>query len=346
MPTETAEFEQIIRGSPEEIQKRLKEIKELFEGNSEWRRQCNQQHLGFFAQHAEGQQPKYLFITCSDSRLAPSETTQSGIGKLFVTRNIANLVVPDDRSMLAVVIYAVKYLKVPHIIICGHHGCGGVNAAMELAEGRSKLDENDEPLTQWLQSIVNVYNQNRATLTQIENEEERAQELAKLNVQAQMMRMARLSVIRQAWENGDTPRIHGLIYDICNGELKTLDAFEFKDRDIAAIRADARAAKMITTQVERLNQQAQSYNPLKWIGAKAKAQAITKALKDNAMRGTFISSELNDPTSDLYRALNQHRLFPFTLQSNHSHGWFSSKARALQLASEHCEPEPQPTCQL
>lgn len=315
-------------------------VRELVIRNRIWRSQRYQQDPTFFTQHAQGQQPKTLFIACSDSRVDPAKITNSDVGELFVQRNVANLVVPDDDSMQAAVTYAVNALKVKHIVICGHYGCGGVKAAMDIAEGRSEIDEANAPLTPWLKYIISVYEAHQDALGAIADYEMRFRQLVRLNVETQRKQMADLTSVRRAWQKGEEPQIHGAVYDLPTGKLHMLGLSEEAMR---ALEADCHGA-VIQTQIERLFNQAQSYNPFKWLGAKAKAEAITDALNNIALHEGSISNALNNTNSALYQALNQKRLLPFSFLGINHTSWFSAKARALEVALVHCEQEQ--TCQL
>ncbi len=168
----------------------------------------------YFVRLAKLQKPEFLWIGCSDSRVPANQITGTLPGEVFVHRNIANLVVEDDLNLLSVVHYAVSYLKVKHIIICGHYGCGGVRAA---------LDNNSYGvLDEWLINIKNIRDNNREELAALEDDDARATRLAELSVIQQVRNIATISSIREAWATDHRPCLHGWIYGLTDGLLKPL----------------------------------------------------------------------------------------------------------------------------
>ncbi|MFT5914494.1 MAG: carbonic anhydrase [Flammeovirgaceae bacterium] len=188
-----------------------KEFEKLLNGNKRWLQKMNKDEPELFDSMAEGQEPPYLWIGCADSRVPAEEITSSLPGSIFVQRNIANVVVHTDYNLLSVVNYAVKALKVNHIIICGHYGCGGVKAAM----GKTSFGLLDN----WLTHIKDVYKEHKNELGAIEDEDTRWKRFVELNVQEQVNNMARLSFIQEEWKNGQFPYIHGWVFNVENGEL-------------------------------------------------------------------------------------------------------------------------------
>lgn len=190
-------------------------IQDLLNGNAEWVDKTKAADATFFDNLAKGQSPNFLWIGCADSRVPATQVTNSVPGSIFVQRNIANLVVGTDANLISVVNYAVKALRVKHIIICGHYGCGGVKAAMS----NSKFGYLDG----WLSHIKSVYRTHRDELEAITDEKARFDRYVELNVQEQVLNMARISMIQEEWENNEHPHIHGWVYGLHNGLIKDLN---------------------------------------------------------------------------------------------------------------------------
>ena len=191
-------------------------IKELLDGNKDWVRNTQRMIPDFFDKLASGQSPQFLWIGCSDSRVPATEITNAMPGSIFVQRNIANMVIHTDVNLLSVVFYAVKELKVKHIIVCGHYGCGGVMAAMS--------NKNYGFLNNWLRHIKDVYRLHQEELDAIEDETQRADRYVELNILEQVNNLSKVSFIQEEWENGEFPYIHGWVYSLKNGLLKDLGA--------------------------------------------------------------------------------------------------------------------------
>jgi carbonic anhydrase len=190
-------------------------IKDLFKGNREWVESTKKKIPDFFDKLAQGQSPKFLWIGCADSRVPATEITNSMPGSIFVQRNIANMVVHTDSNLLSVVNYAVKVLKVKHIIVCGHYGCGGVLAAMS--------NNHFGFLDNWLLHIKDVYRLHKSELDAIKDETERGNRYVELNVQEQVTNLSMVSFIQEEWDQGEFPYIHGWVYSLKDGLLKDLD---------------------------------------------------------------------------------------------------------------------------
>lgn len=187
----------------------------LLDGNREWVARMNEEDPNFFNTLAEGQKPRYLWIGCSDSRVPANMIANKLPGAIFVHRNIANMVVETDLNLLSVVYYAVHFLEVEHIIVCGHYGCGGIMAAMD-----------NKPLgflDGWVGLIRSVYTRNRQALEAIQDPVERARAFTRINVQQQVKNLARVQCIRDRWTTGAQPEIHGMVYDITDGLLHDLE---------------------------------------------------------------------------------------------------------------------------
>jgi carbonic anhydrase len=189
-------------------------IARLIEGNEKWIARKMAEDPGFFARSAEGQHPRFLWIGCSDSRVPPDEITQTGPGELFVHRNIANLVVPTDLNLLSVLQYSVEVLKVEDIIVCGHYGCGGVNAAL-AGEKLGLIDE-------WLAHIREAYQYYEWELDAYAAQDARARRLVELNVLEQINNLGKTSILQKAWSEGSRPALHGWVYELASGRLSVL----------------------------------------------------------------------------------------------------------------------------
>jgi len=173
----------------------------------------------FFDRLSHLQTPEFLWIGCSDSRVPANEITGTQPGEIFVHRNIANLVVNTDVNLLSVLDFAVNHLKVKHVIVCGHYGCGGVKAAI------TKLDFKPL-LNMWLRNIKDVIRLHRDELDAITNEEKKTDRLVELNVKEQVFNLAKTSIIQRAWKNEQRPDIHGWVYSLKDGIIKPV--FEMK----------------------------------------------------------------------------------------------------------------------
>ncbi len=189
-------------------------INKILENNRQWVSDKNAQDPEYFSRLAKGQQPRYLFIGCSDSRVPASGITGTGPGEMFVHRNIANLVVHTDINLLSVLQYAVEVLGVKDIMVVGHYGCGGVAAAA----GTKQYGLIDN----WLTNIRDVIRIHEQEFLSIENEEQRLRRLVELNVTEQVQNLAKTSIIQNAMRTENPPRLHGLVYDIADGRLKDL----------------------------------------------------------------------------------------------------------------------------
>ncbi|MBL4592478.1 MAG: carbonate dehydratase [Flavobacteriales bacterium] len=189
-------------------------IKDLINGNVSWVNNTLKHNPNFFNKLATGQSPQFLWIGCSDSRVPATEITNALPGSIFVQRNIANMVVHTDSNLLSVVNYAVKVLKVKHIIVCGHYGCGGVQAAMS--------NENFGFLDNWLMHIKDVYRLHEKELDEIKDEKKKLDRYVELNIQEQVTNLAKVSFIQQEWNNGEFPHIHGWVYSLKDGLIKDL----------------------------------------------------------------------------------------------------------------------------
>ncbi|MCC6537505.1 MAG: carbonic anhydrase [Bryobacterales bacterium] len=188
--------------------------RKLLLSNKAWVQDKLSAQVDYFEKSALGQQPEFLWIGCSDSRVPAEDITGAQPGELFVHRNIANLVVHTDLNMLSVLQYAVQVLGVKHIIVCGHYNCGGVKNAMS----RQDLGL----INKWLRYIKDVYRYNRRELETIENEQARWDRLVELNVAEQVQNLAQTSIVQRSWHSHQRPIVHGWVYDLRSGYLKEI----------------------------------------------------------------------------------------------------------------------------
>jgi carbonic anhydrase len=193
----------------------MKSLKPLFDSNRKWADGLRTTDPDFFPRLARQQAPEYLWIGCADSRVPANEIVGLLPGELFVHRNIANLVIHTDMNCLSVLQYAVEFLKVKHVIVCGHYGCGGVHAALDpMPHG---LVDN------WLRHIRDLAIKHRAKLDAAADETARRRRLCELNVVEQVFNVGHTTILRDAWARGQTVTIHGWIYDLADGLLRDLE---------------------------------------------------------------------------------------------------------------------------
>jgi carbonic anhydrase len=191
------------------------DLKRLLDNNRQWVRDCLGADPDYFKRHAKSQTPEFLFIGCSDSRVPANEITGTRPGEMFVHRNIANQVFPNDINVLSVLQYAVEVLDVKHVIVCGHYECGGVKAAAQKAVHYGLVDN-------WLSEIRTIERLHGRELEAMKDEHARINRLGELNVIHQVYNLTLTPVVRQAWERGRRPQLHGLIYSLENGLLREL----------------------------------------------------------------------------------------------------------------------------
>lgn len=191
----------------------------LLSENKAWAQQRKLNDPDFFSRLADIQTPDYLWIGCSDSRVSANEITNTQPGEIFVHRNVANMVVHADVNLLSVLEYAVTYLKVKHIIVCGHYGCGGVKAAM-TNHNYNKI------LNMWFRNIKDVYRFHRTELAALPNEESKFDRLVELNVQEQVMQLSKTSIIQKAWQTEQRPHLHGWVYGLKDGIINPIFEME------------------------------------------------------------------------------------------------------------------------
>ncbi len=180
--------------------------------NKAWAIEQKKTDPEFFERLSRQQSPKFLWIGCADSRVPADKITGTEPGEIFVHRNIANLVVNTDINMLSVLQYAVEVLKVEHVIVCGHHGCGGVKAAMH--------NHHYGIINHWLKEIKDTYRHQRDVVDVLPTEEERVDKLVELNVIEQVFNLAKTSIIQKAWKQDQRPQLHGWVYGLGDGIIK------------------------------------------------------------------------------------------------------------------------------
>ena len=210
----------------------MKYLPELFAANARWAEEMKAADPRFFAGLAAIQTPAYLWIGCSDSRVPANQITGLKPGEVFVHRNVANVVVHTDLNCLSVMHYAIDVLKVQHIIVCGHYGCGGVKAALEGAS--FGLIDN------WLRHIQDVRDRHAALLAALPDQEARLRALCELNVIEQVRNVARTTLVGDAWKRGQALMLHGWIYGLADGRLQDLqtsigDGAELNDAIAVAV---------------------------------------------------------------------------------------------------------------
>jgi len=201
--------------------------RQLLDNNRRWVERKNHEEPGYFAELAKGQKPPFLWIGCADSRVPANEITGTKAGEVFVHRNIANLVLNVDISLLSVLDYAVNVLEVQHVIVCGHYGCGGVLTAM----GNRPVGLIDN----WLGQIKNVYRQHRAELDAIADVDTRGRRLVELNVLQGVHDLYANAIIQNAWRKRGGPHVHGWVYDIGNGLIRELESVISQPQDLSPV---------------------------------------------------------------------------------------------------------------
>ncbi len=199
----------------------------LLENNKAWVTIQKYNNPEFFSQLANGQKPDYLWIGCSDSRVPANQITGTNPGEMFVHRNVANMVVHSDMNLLSVLSYAVDILKVSHIIVCGHHNCGGILAAM--SNKQYGLIDN------WIRHIKDVYRYHHVELDAIADEGQRTKRFVELNVIEQVHDLGKTSIVQNAWNNNQPLHIHGWVYNPEDGLIKDLEVTFTCTKDLHSV---------------------------------------------------------------------------------------------------------------
>jgi carbonic anhydrase len=202
-------------------------LKHLFDENREWASKIKESDPDFFTKLSNQQTPEYLWIGCSDSRVPANQLVNKLPGEIVVHRNIANVVVHSDLNCLSVIQYAVDVLKIKHIIVCGHYGCGGIKAAMDNQE--HGLIDN------WLRHIKDVYRYHQTEIDSCPGEEDKFKRLCELNVVEQVSNICHTTIVQNAWKSDHGLAIHGWIYGIETGLLKDLNVCITKRSEISEV---------------------------------------------------------------------------------------------------------------
>lgn len=187
----------------------METYEQLLRNNKAWAQDMVERDPEFFKRLENIQRPEFLWIGCSDSRVPANEITGTNPGEIFVHRNIANMVVHTDLNLLSVLQYAVEYLKVKHVIVCGHYGCGGVAAAM--------TNQSLGLINKWLRNIKDVYRLHKAEVDAQPTPKARLDRMVELNVQEQVLDLQKTSIIQKAWKERGGPHLHGWVYSLHNG---------------------------------------------------------------------------------------------------------------------------------
>jgi carbonic anhydrase len=191
----------------------MKTYEKLLLENKAWAAEKVNDDPAYFSRLENLQVPEFLWIGCSDSRVPSNEITGTQPGEIFVHRNVANLVINTDVNLLSVLDYAVNHLKVKHVIVCGHYGCGGIKAAITNHDFKAVLN-------MWLRNIKDVYRIHRAELDAITDADKKTDRLVELNVKEQVFNLAKTSIIQRAWKQEQRPHLHGWVYGLKDGIIK------------------------------------------------------------------------------------------------------------------------------
>ncbi|MER3470963.1 MAG: carbonic anhydrase [Chitinophagaceae bacterium] len=197
----------------------MQSYKKLLLDNKSWAAEKKDDDPQYFERLSHLQTPEFLWIGCSDSRVPANEITGTQPGEIFVHRNVANLVVNTDVNLLAVLDYAVTQLKVKHVIVCGHYGCGGIRAAATQQDFKPVLN-------MWLRNIKDVYRLHRDELNAIKEDEQREDRLVELNVIEQVNNLTKTTIIQRAWKKEQRPHLHGWVYGLKDGIIKPVYEIE------------------------------------------------------------------------------------------------------------------------
>lgn len=196
----------------------MQSYERLLADNKVWAKEKLAVDPEYFNRLVHVQNPEFLWIGCSDSRVPANEITGTQPGEIFVHRNIANMVIHTDLNLLSVLQYAVEVLKVKHIIVCGHYGCGGVKAAM--------TNHNFGIINKWIRNIKDVHRFHREEVDAITDENEQLNRMIELNVQEQVLNLAKTSIIQKAWKERNVPHLHGWVYDLQDGLIKPIQEMQ------------------------------------------------------------------------------------------------------------------------
>jgi carbonic anhydrase len=209
----------------------MRVLKQLFANNRAWSEEMKRREPDFFVRLARQQVPQYLWIGCSDSRVPANQIVGLLPGEMFVHRNVANVVVHSDLNCLSALQFAVEVLRVPHVIICGHYGCGGVLAALR--------DDHLGLIDNWLRHVQDVRSRHQSQLARLSSEKQRHDRLCELNVIEQVVNVSRTTVVREAWGRGQELAVHGWIYGLADGLLRDLGMCVTSEPELSACYATA-----------------------------------------------------------------------------------------------------------
>lgn len=212
----------------------MRSLTNLLERNRAWAEKITAREPDFFQRLSEQQSPDYFWIGCSDSRVPANEIVELSPGEMFVHRNVANVVVHTDLNCLSAMQYAVEALKVKHIIVCGHYGCGGVKAAL--------LNQKFGLIDNWLRHVQDVRQKHEAVLAEIGEESARVDKLCELNIIEQVYNVCQTTIVQSAWERGQELIVHGWVYALSNGLVRDLNLHIANQEEMAPIYQDAIAA--------------------------------------------------------------------------------------------------------
>jgi carbonic anhydrase len=213
----------------------MRDLSHLFDGNRAWAADMTRQDPEFFSRLSQQQAPHYLWIGCSDSRVPANQIVGLLPGEMFVHRNVANVVVHTDLNCLSAIQFAVDVVRVEHVIVCGHYGCGGVQAAMR--------DDKLGLIDNWLRHVQDVKWKHLDQLVALDTEEERLKRLCELNVIEQVVNVSNTTIVRDAWARGQSLAVHGWVYDLRDGLLRDLGASVKGEDELAAYAVAGRAAR-------------------------------------------------------------------------------------------------------
>lgn len=190
----------------------MKRYEQMLLENKAWAQEVQETDGDFFKRLSKSQKPEFLWIGCSDSRVSPNEITQTSPGEVFIHRNVANVVVHTDFNLLSVLQYAVEVLEINHVVVCGHYGCGGVNAALS--------NESYGMIDIWLRHIKDAYCQHKHEVDSAKDADERSDRMVEMNVKQQLLNLAKTTIIQKAWKNNKRPFLHGWVFDMKTGLIK------------------------------------------------------------------------------------------------------------------------------
>lgn len=202
----------------------MKRYEQILLENKAWVQERLELDPEFFNRLSASQKPEFLWIGCSDSRVPPTEITQTSPGEIFIHRNVANLVVHTDLNLLSVLQYAVEVLEINHIIVCGHYGCGGVNAALS--------NSSYGMIDIWLRHIKDTYCLHKHEVDAYPEGDARSNKMVEINVRQQVLNLAKTTIIQKAWQNRQRPHLHGWVFDLRDGIIKPqMDLYPYEQKD-------------------------------------------------------------------------------------------------------------------